>query len=86
MTTDKSEKRKGWHITFMQPVRVMLQGKSTPLAAVTAYEPATPLSGSEVLSLKCRVIFPVAAGAFTASMTIEVSRHNIAGVVEVEMQ
>lgn len=85
MTTTTS-KPKGSHVTFMEPVHVILQGKSTPIRSVTAYPVEIPAVVSESVSIRCKVIFVASSpSGVTAGMTIQTYRHNIAGIVEVDL-
>lgn len=72
-----------FHITFGVPVRVMLQDKSVPVAAVTA-EISMPDRQPSTRHLRCKTIFPVLGGVMKASITIITTPDNIAGAVEVK--
>lgn len=69
------------HITFAQPVRVMLMDKSTPLVAVTGHVVEV---GGLSLMIKARMLFPANGAPVKANLEIAVRDTNIVGFFEVK--
>ncbi len=85
--SDTAEAEEPWlHVTFRYPVRLLLQGRSTPVVAVNAQIAST--NGAS-LTLRVRQIYASAdprapVTAMSASGTVIVQYDNIAGRVQLK--
>lgn len=77
------------HVTFAVPARVMLQDKSTPLAAVTCTVSDPMRDGERIdpntLILATRWLFPVNGKPVKASIKIIASIRHIVSMVEAQL-